>query len=120
MKETIEIINREIDKQENNNAGYVGDMIVKEIIINGGNLWAAENALRETSSRVYLLALPIGWFGGEFKSFFPGYEKDFPFALWVCMNGKMEALRELMQHGFTPEENIVRLTDCGFLTPKEK
>jgi hypothetical protein len=79
--------------------------------------------LRSLGSRVYLLALPIEFFGNEFETFYPGgprHDAGYkPYALWICMNGKPEAEKKMIKHNMTAIDNQVRLHSCGFLTPKK-
>lgn len=118
---TVQIMNSEINTPSKNNAGYVGEMLLKALQgrSNSFNLADAEAVLRELHSRVYLVAIPIEKFPG-FTTVYPSMDADYkPYALWVCMNGHDEYIQTLHKHKISPIENQVNLHHCGFLTPKK-
>jgi len=118
MKDVINRMNLAVNNQENNHAGFVGQILVDELKQGNGSLPEAEQMLRDINSRIHLIAIPINAFGGKLRAFHPQDEEDKPYALWVCMNGKEEAENELTKNGISYVDNLVRLHSCGFLTPK--
>lgn len=117
MKDVIEKMNLAINNQENNHAGFVGQILVNQLK-EGETLSEAEQMLRNMNSRIHLIAVPIEAFGPKLRAFHPNDCEDRPYALWVCMNGKEEANEELKKNDLTEVDNLVRLHSCGFLTPK--
>ena len=118
MKNTILSIKREIKQQKNNNAGYVGQILIEKLKFDHeNNLADAEVAFRECHSRVFLVALPLEIYGNKMlRIFYPGKDGFYPYALWVCMNGKSEAEELMKKHNINEIDNLVRLHSCGFLT----
>lgn len=125
MKEKLQKLNLDINRQENNHAGFVALFLVNEIKENPKNgLADFEMALREMNSRVHLIAIPLesyGKFEGKTcTTFYPTPGADYkPYGLWVSMNGKAEAEETMKKHDLTEIDNLVRLHNCGFLTLKE-
>jgi hypothetical protein len=123
MKYALQKMETEINIRENNNAGFVSQVIVNNLANQWINLADVEVMLREQSSRVFLLALPVEVYGDGFETFFPGRPQNdtgyYPYALWVCMNGRAEAEKTMMEHGLNSVDNQVRLHSCGFLTLKQ-
>ena len=122
MKNTIANLKWEIHKNPSkNNAGYIGEVLVEKLRFERKtNLADAEQMLRDCHTNIYLLALPVESFGNAMlDTFYPNDNSYKPYALWICVNGKAEAEKKMMEHGLTPIDNLVRLHSCGFLTLKK-
>lgn len=121
MKDTLYAMNKFIDQPEFNNAGYVGEILMR-LLENNKDLYLTdvEKYLRELNSRVYLLALPLSFFNqgeAKFISALPNenYDKMQENALWVCMNGEEETRDMMVIQNLTTELNLEKLKKCGFL-----
>lgn len=56
----------------------------------------------------------------EFESQLPhSGDKEYPYYLWIEVNGAEEAKKVLEMHGLSEEENRGRLGETGMLVPKE-
>lgn len=124
---SLQKMNADINIQRNNNAGFASQVIVNQLSYGSDfmlNLADAEQMLRDMNSRVFLLGLPLEFYkNDELEIFYPGTAKFQtgykPYALWVCMNGKAEAEKMMIEQGFNAIDNMVRLHNCGFLTYKK-
>jgi hypothetical protein len=121
MKNTIANMKWEIHKNPNkNNAMYISQVIIDILTFHPkANLADVEQELKDCGTNIYLLALSLESFGNNMlDTFFPNDKGYKPYALWVCVNGKAEAEKKMMEHGITAIDNLVRLHSCGFLKIK--
>jgi hypothetical protein len=121
MRNFVANLKWELHKEPNkNNAGYIGEKLVEKLKFGKSNLADVEQELRDCHTNIYLLALPLEAFGNAMlDTFYPGKQGYYPYALWICVNGKAEAEREMLKHNLTPIDNLVKLHSCGFLTLKK-
>lgn len=119
VQSQLESMNLCIDQKEFNHAAAVGQILMNILNVNKElDLVDLENYLREMKSRVYLLALPMGFFNNgdqQYMSVFPDKENLQENALWICMNGENEASAMMQQNNLTKELNLEKLKRCGFL-----
>ena len=123
MKHTIRNLKWQIHENPNmNNAGSISEVIINKLMYEPKlNLADAEQELRDAHTNIYLLALPLESFGNKMlTTFYPNKDGYMPYALWVCVNGKAEAEKKMLEHGLTVIDNMVRLHSCGFLTFSRK
>ena len=124
-------MNTEINVQSRNNAMYVGQVFQQVLESEAGDVTFAtfEQALRDSNSRVYLVARPASqlphtiasnrmkFTQGRPKrrkvkgSFFR--DKKVAYWLWTCMNGSQEAAKELWQLDVSADQNLENLKNCG-------
>lgn len=119
MKKFVADLKWDIYKNPNkNNAAYIGEALVNELkFAHKQNLADVEQELRDCNTHIYLLALPLEVFGNKMLgTFYPNKQGYYPYAIWICVNGKAEAEEMMMKHDLTPIDNMVRLHSCGFLT----
>lgn len=110
-----------IDLPEYNNAMIAGQYIMEAMTTYNMTLADIENLLRELSSRVYLIGLPLSFFAGcepsckvpEGYSIVPMLPngKQVKYGLWVEMNGE-DALKKLTEKLTDMDYS---LKDTGFL-----
>jgi hypothetical protein len=79
-----------------------------------------EKILREIHSDTYLIAVPlIGDMAGEFSTMLPhSQDKEYPYYLWICVNGEGEAREKLLEVETNPARNMVDLGNTGLLVPR--
>lgn len=78
-----------------------------------------ERWLRETGSRVHLVAVPLDFYGPEWEgnTARPIDTAEEPqYTLWTGVNGPQEAAQMLTRLGITEQENGQRLSTAGVLT----
>lgn len=105
-----------------NHSGIAGQAI-KELMEAGevADLAEFEGYLRDCGSRVYLAAVPLGFYGPEWEGKakymdFQGAREGEPESiLWIGVNGQAEVSALLASLDVTPEANLARLDKAGFL-----
>lgn len=83
------------------------------------DLSALERIYRDMGSHTYFIAMPIEQAGSEYLAVSPLDDEFRPYYLWIEVNGKQEALKQLEQAG-TPDfaENLKKLKETGMLIIK--
>jgi hypothetical protein len=118
IQRALRILEEAIQQAQYNNAGTVSQFFVDIFNQLGhSDLSKIEELLRDSDSRIHLIAVPAEFFGDQFEATLPHSPHTLKFALWVCMNGPDEARKTLSQHRITSEENNENLHECGFLGP---
>lgn len=109
---------RMLDPQ-NNNASF--PILLAVNLITVGQLQSLpqfEAWLREMDSKVYLMAVPLGFYGPDYvdRTRYPGKADSEPeYTLWAGVNGEAEAREMLARLGVTPHENMRRLHATGVI-----
>jgi len=105
-----------IKNPEYNNAGSVSQVIVNACNALGRfDFTLFEDRLRKVKSRVFLIGRPMSLFPG-FKSKVPKLPMEFPYAMWICMNGQEERDATVAKDGIEPVEMREILILTGLLT----
>lgn len=118
LEKALELIEMLIQLPQYANAGVVAQVLLNVFIeIGRSNLAEVEQLLRGRDSSLHLLAMPVDFFGDQYKAYLPDISADLEHALWVCMNGQDEATATLSEHGITQVQNAANLENCGFLKP---
>lgn len=77
-----------------------------------------EHLLRQMESDTYLIACSISE-TEDYVALLPHSEKqEYPFYLWIGVNGRREATEKLRRMGKTPAQNFIDLKNTGMLVPK--
>lgn len=100
--------------QSTNNAGAVSVALANVWVKHGFDMPAAQRELRRVGSRVFLVAAPSENFPG-LKSGRMGTSEEYPYALWVCMNGEAEFHNMLRKIRVNEEQNERNLEHTGLL-----
>lgn len=82
------------------------------------NLPEIEMILEETGSDTHLIALPIQN-APDCVAGLPDQESNLPYYLSFCLGGQSHYLKALQKNGLTPEANLGRLAQTGFLSVKD-
>ncbi|KKP39659.1 MAG: hypothetical protein UR28_C0005G0032 [Candidatus Peregrinibacteria bacterium GW2011_GWF2_33_10] len=118
IRQALTILERTIKQPQYNNATVVAQFLVNVFNeIGRSDLAEVEKLLRDNDSRIYLIAVPVKFFGNQYESRLPNFSNTLNYALWICMNGLTEALVILSQHGTSTKKNEENLVNCGFLSP---
>jgi hypothetical protein len=80
-----------------------------------------ESLLRGKDCYSYLLGLPANTLPKYQKAvnFLSPTHEVMPYFLWICVNGKEEAIKTLSEFGITEEQNLVNLKQTGFICQEE-
>jgi len=98
-----------------NNAAAVGQIIIDIIIKFKSNLPNIESALRSINSRVYLIGLPLKFFGPHVIAIMPPENIHCDFGLWIGLNGPDEITNLLATNSIARDDTDMSLTKTGFL-----
>lgn len=114
----ISTINNLINFPELNNAAAIGQIIIDMITELKTDLPTIETALRKSNSKIYLVGLPLKFYGPNYSAIFPKQTKCFDFALWIGLNGPEEITHLLEKNNISLDDTDISLLNTGFLTIK--
>lgn len=118
IEKSLDLMDMVISEPKYNHAGVVAQVLVDVFRKIGlSNFDEVENMLRARKSRVFLVAVPIGYFGDQYMAKVSEMDVNLEYALWVCMNGENEVKEALSEHRVTADDNMRNLRNCGFLVP---
>ena len=116
LKEYLIRMHQVINLPDYNNAMIVAQHILEAIEKFEITIFEFESALREVKSRVHLLGLPLRVFNQGYRSWLPpNANKDYPYALWICMNGFDEISKTLEDFKIEETDIDKNLSKTGFL-----
>lgn len=110
-----------MSRQEFNHAGTPSQAAIYLWQQGGINSLADFEAhLRDVSSRVHFIAVPLNYFGDDFNTIYPPNtgEGEPEYTLYVAVNGSVEAAEMLQRLQITEKENQERLAVTGILVRK--